>query len=275
MGCASFSSEIKDFKQETVELDLNKNIKGLSYAKSLICLITRIRNKIIYLYHKLIYDTGACVFINPTIAHCLDCILYKVSSEYNGNLRNAGIAPKEDPPYLKLPQNIKISQECFNLFEELFNFIIELISYKAIIKQIDLETPELFYLIHEQKNNLSKKNIDLINKGINLFKNMKHLKSDILNLYKNELYEFAFKKDYFYEKIDSIGKEAFKNKITNIYEIAMLKKTERKENDENTNKEKMFKTINDAKAYMENIINNEKNDDIFYSHESIFENLRN
>ena len=55
----------------------------------------------------------------------------------------------------------------------------------------------------------------------------------------------------------------------------MLKKTERKENDENTNKEKMFKTINDAKAYMENIINNEKNDDIFYSHESIFENVSN
>ena len=274
MGCTSFNSEIKDFQQETVELDLNKNIKGLSYAKSLICLITRIRNKIIYLYHKLIYDSGACVFIKPTIVHCLNCILYKVSSEHNGNLRSAEITTKEDPPYLKLPHNIKISEECFNLFEELFNFIIELISYKAIIKQIDLETPELFYLIHEQKHNLSKKNIELINKGINLFKNMKHLKSDILNSYKNELYEFAFRKDFFFEKIDSIGKEAFKNNITNIYEIAMLKKTERKQNND-TNEEKMFKTIKDAKIYMENIISNEKNDDILVSHESIFENISN
>mgnify|MGYP006873149779 FL=1 len=111
MGCTSFSSEIKDFQQETVELDLNKDIQGLSYAKSLICLITRIRNKIIYLYHKLIYDSGACVFIKPTIAHCLDCILYKISSEYKGNLRNAEITPKEDPPYLKLSTNIKISEE--------------------------------------------------------------------------------------------------------------------------------------------------------------------
>ena len=162
----------------------------------------------------------------------------------------------------------------FNLFEELFKFIIELISYKSIIKQIDAETPELLYLIHEQKHKLSNKNIELINKGINLFKNLKHLKSDILNKYKNEIYEFSYRKDKFYEKIDSIGKEAFKNTITNIYEIAMLNKSERNQNVD-TNEEKMFKTINDAKMYMENIINNEKNDEILDSNESIIEILSN
>ena len=35
----------------------------------------------------------------------------------------------------------------------------------------------------------------------------------------------------------------------------------------------MFKNVYNAKIYMENILNNEKNDDIIKSHESIIENL--
>lgn len=274
MGCTSFQSisEINDYQQESIKLDMSNNIKGLSHANSLIKLITRIRNKIIYLYHKLIYDTGACIFIKPNIAQCLKCILYKVSSEFEGKLENANIQHRDDPPYLVLSKEIPLSDKSLFLFNELFNFIIEIISYKTIIKQIDKETPELLYLIYESKNKLSNKNIELINKGMELFKNIKSIKYEILSIYKNQVYEFVYRKSKFYEEINEIGRYAYENNITDIYEIAMIQKDFIK-NDNNKNEMKMFKSVYNAKVYMENIINNEKNDDIIESHESIIENL--
>lgn len=277
MGCSSVQ-EIDDLQQETIELDMkNDNVKELDHAKSLINLITRIRNKMIHLYHKLMYDSGACVFMKPTIVHCLKSILYKISSEFEGSLQNAEIIIKEDPPYLKPAIETKLSDESANLLDELLHFIIELVSYKPIIKQIDKEIPELIYLVHEKKNKLSKKNIELINKGIDLFKKLKQLKYDTLTLYKNQIFEFANRKESFCERIDIIGKYAYENNITNIYEISMLQKNDKlKINNDKINKDeedKMFKSIYNAKIYMENIINNEKNDDIIESHESIIENL--
>ena len=276
MGCSSFNNttEINDYQQEIIELDVSNDVKELSHAKSLINLITRIRNKIIYLYHKLIYDTGACVYINPTIEYCLKCILYKVSSEFGGNLKRADITHREDPPYLQLSENIKISEFSQNLFNELFNFIIELVSYKAIIKQIDKETPELLYLIYESNKNISNKNIKSIQKGIELFKNISIMKTEILNLYKAQVSEFAFRKDKFCENIDSVGRYAFENNIYDIYEIAMIQKKFDIDINNNSKAEtKMFKSVCHAKEYMENILNNEKNEDIIESHESIIENL--
>ena len=281
MGCSSVS-EIDDLQQETIELELDMEsyIKELNHAKSLINLITRIRNKIIHLYHKLMYDSGACVFMKPTIVHCLKSILYKISSEFEGNLKNSELTFIEDPPYLKLSNEVKLSDESVYLLEKLFCFIIELISYKTIIKQIEKEIPELLYLVHEKKNKLSTKNIELINKGIDLFINLKQLKSDTLVLYRNQIFEFVNRKDSFCEKIDIIGKYAYEKNITNIYEISMLQNNEQLKGkiiDENNKDEedKMFKSIYNAKIYMENIINQEKNDDIIESHESIIENLNN
>ena len=281
MGCSSVS-EIDDLQQETIELelDMESDIKELNHAKSLINLITRIRNKIIHLYHKLMYDSGACVFMKPTIVHCLKSILYKISSEFEGNLKNSELTFIEDPPYLKLSNEVKLSDESVYLLEKLFCFIIELISYKTIIKQIEKEIPELLYLVHEKKNKLSTKNIELINKGIDLFINLKQLKSDTLVLYRNQIFEFVNRKDSFCEKIDIIGKYAYEKNITNIYEISMLQNNEQLKGkiiDENNKDEedKMFKSIYNAKIYMENIINQEKNDDIIESHESIIENLNN
>ena len=278
MGCTSFNSisEINGYQQETIKLDMTNNIKGLSHANSLINLITRIRNKIIYLYHKLLYDTGACIYIEPTIAQCLKCIFYKVSSECEGKLKNAKIQHKEDPPYLILSKEVQLSDTSLNLFNELFNFITELISYKAIIRQIEKETPELLYLIYESKYKLSNKNVQLINKGIELFKNIKSLKFDILTDYKNQIYEFVLRNDKFCEEIDEVGRYANQNNITDIYEIVMIeKKIEKKTNQKDGIKKemKMFKNVYNAKIYMENIINIEKNDDIIKSHESIIENL--
>ena len=274
MGCTSFNSisEINDYQQESIKLDMTNNIKGLSHANSLINLITRIRNKIIFLYHKLIYDTGACIYIEPTIAQCLKCIFYKVSSECEGKLINSKIEHREEPPYLILSKEVQLSDTSVNLFNELFNFITELISYKVIIKQIDKETPELLYLIYESKHKLSNKNVKLISKGIELFKNIKSLKFDILTQYKNQIYEFIFRKDKFCEEIDEVGRYAYKNNITDIYEIAMIEK-KINQKDDKKKEVKMFKNVYKAKINMENIINNEKNDDIIKSHDSIIENL--
>ena len=111
MGCTSFNSsyEINNYQQETIELDMSSNIKELFHARSLINLITRIRNKIIHSYHILIYNSGACIFIKPTIAHCLRCIFYKVSSEFEGDIKKADITHKEDPPYEKKGSGMPIT----------------------------------------------------------------------------------------------------------------------------------------------------------------------
>ena len=278
MGCTSFNSmsETNFYHQQTIELDLSNKVKGLSHAQSLINLIARIRNKIIYLYHKLIYDTGACVFVNPNISHCVDCIFYKVSSEFEGNLKDSEITHKDDPPYLKLSTKTKISEVSDILFNELCNFIMEIISYKTMLKQIDKETPELLYLVYEGKNKLTKRNKELINRGIDLFKNIREIKFEILNIYKNHIYEFAYRKDNFCKKIDEVGKIAFKRNITNIYEIPLLLNEIKRNDDKKVDKNKeikLFKNVYDAKIYMESILNNEKDEDIIESHDSIIENL--
>ncbi len=216
------------------------------------------------------YHSGACLYLKPNIVHCLKSILYKVSSEFNGKLENSGIVYKEDPPYLQTSDTVELSKESQNLLDELFNFIIELRSYKTIIKQIDKETPELLYLIFENKEKLSKENINKINKGINLFKDMIKIRYDILNLYKNQIYDFASKNYFYCQKINTIGELAAKKKINDIYEITMLKKLSIN-GDDNNDDNLMFKSISDGKKNMENIICNEKNVDIIISNDSIIE----
>jgi hypothetical protein len=175
---------------------------------------------------------------------------------------------------LQLSPVIKLSEQSQNLFNELFNFIIELVSYKAILKQIDKETPELLYLIYEKKKKISNKNAKLIQKGIELYKNILVMKSEILNLYKIQVSDFAFRKDIYCKSIDDVGRYAFENNIYDIYEIAMIQKKFEGENNNNKSDEnKMFKSVYNAKVYMENIINNEKDEDIIESHESIIENI--
>ena len=192
MGCSSVNSIEEDVKLRQKNINLNINThhhkKDLIHAQSLINLISRIRNKMIYLYHKLIYDTGACLYLNPTIAHCLKSVLYKVSCDLEGKFENAGMEYMEDPPYLKIPNKNEIKKETKDLLTELFNFIVEIKNYKTIIKQIDRETPGLLYLIFENKENVSSENIDNINKGIELFKEMTNLRTSIINKYKLHKY---------------------------------------------------------------------------------------
>ena len=270
MGCCSVNLVKEDIniRQQKINLNLNTKFhrKELIRAQSLINLISRIRNKIIFLYHKLIYDTGACLFLNPTIVHCFQTILYKISSELEGKLENFNIEYIEDPPYLKIEKE-SLTEESLNLINELFSFIIELKSYKTIIKQIDKETPSLLYLISENKENISLENINNINKGIELFQDLIKIREDILNLYKYQVRELITRKDTYCEEINKIGEEAFQKNINDIYEITLLKN-----NNLNVDKDyQMYKSIKEAKKNIKKIIEQEFNDDIINSHESIIE----
>ena len=269
MGCSSVNSVEEDIKLRQKNIFLNTNQihhkKDLIHAQSLINLISRIRNKMIYLYHKLIYDTGACLYLNPTIAHCLKSVLYKVSCDLEGKFENAGMEYMEDPPYLKIPNKNEIKKETKDLLTELFNFIVEIKNYKTIIKQIDRETPGLLYLIFENKEYVSSENIDNINKGIELFKEMTNLRTSIINKYKLQVRDFLYRKEEFIRNINLIGKKAYELGMFDIYEINLLNR------DIGQNGNSMFKSIKEAKKNMEKILKEEKNDEIINSHESIIE----
>ena len=267
MGCSSVILEDDGTKLRQKNINININTlhhkKDLIHAQSLINLISRIRNKMIYLYHKLIYDTGACLYINPTIVECLKSVLYKISYDLKGNFNNCQMEYIEDPPYLDIKNRINIKNETNELITELFNFIIEIKNYKTIIKQIDKETPGLLYLIFENKESLSNENINNINKGINLFKEMTSLRTSIINKYKLQVRNYYYKKDEFINSINSIGKLAYDLNKKDIYEINYLNSSKV---DDSKN---MNKFINEAKKNMEIILKSEKNDDIINSHESI------
>ncbi len=269
MGCSTINTVREDINLRQKMIILNLNTKyhknELEHAQSLIKLISKIRNKTIYLYHKLIYDTGACLFVNPSIVHCFKAVLIKISSEFEGKAENCEIKYIEEPPFLKVVQT-NVQKITLNLINELFNYIVELKSYKTIIKQIDKETPGLLYLTCENKENISSENINKINEGIELFKDMIKIREDILIMYTTQVREFITRQDIYLKEINLIGDKAYQEKITDIYEILFLRNKIITEDEKEYH---MYKSINEAKRNMEKILKQEKNDDII--NESIIE----
>ena len=266
MGCTSsyLVVEGKVIKQEKIYLDISQNYKTkeLLQAQTLINLITFLRNQIIYYFDKLVYVTGACLYKKPNMSHCVNCILYKISSEFGGDLEKANFSYKEDPPFLKASlENLSIySQE---IIKQLFDFILLLRSYKNIIKQIDKETPKLIYLVFENNDRLSKDNIDKIKKAIDLFKDLTKLRTDILQEYKNQVYDLVTCNLPFERRINSVGEYAAKNNINDIYEIVFLKS--KKIDGVGGDEPLMFRNIQWAKKLMENKLKQEKVEDNEFS----------
>ena len=129
MGCCSSTRGEGFFEQsKPINLSLIDNGNELKQAQILISLIIKIRNRIIYIYHKLIYLTGACLYIKPSISHCIKNIFYKISREFNGNFENCDIQYYEDPPYLKFNMSI-LSDDTKEKIKELFDFIKEIRGY--------------------------------------------------------------------------------------------------------------------------------------------------
>ena len=69
-------------------------------------------------------------------------------------------------------------------------------------------------------------------------------------------------------KIDLIGKRAFELQLNDIYEINFLNREDQK------NEKIMYKTIKEAKKNIQQILEEENNDDIISSHESIIEEYK-
>lgn len=270
MGCGSIDLRVdgKVFKQENIELDINNIYKNkeLNQAQSLIKLITILRNNIIYEFDNLIFITGACLFKNPDMSHCTKCILFKICSESEGDIRKTEFIYNEDLPFFKLDNMEKFSQETNDLISKLFAFIGKLRDYKIILRHLDKEMPKLMYIVFENNNKISKENIDKINKAILLFKNLSDFRIKIIKQYKNQISDLAMGNIDFYNQINTIGKLAYENNITDIYEIAMLCKKNIKENKNSKfhNKEEweMYNDINGAKKNMEKKLQSEKFEDV-------------
>ena len=254
MGCGSTSLVIEgNHLQQTKKVDLSfceEEEENLKKAQNIISLIIKIRNRIIFLYHKLIYSSAACLYIKPTITHCLLNIFYKISCDLNGNFKKCNLNYTEDAPYLIF--DIKeLSNDTIEKLNELLNFIIELRICKPLIAQIDKDSPQLLYLEFENHKNISNRNIQRIHNSIKLFEQLKELRNKILTDYKEQIVFYFKRNDYYCLQIDKIGYEAYEKRLNDIYEIGFLNyKDDKKMNDN----EKMYSSIDSAKSNWESIM---------------------
>ena len=152
-----------------------------------------------------------------------------------------------------------LTNESKEKINQLFNFIIELRSYKTLIKQIDKDSPQLLYLEFENKNAVSNKNIEKIHSSIELFEELKNIRFKLLYEYKEQIILFFSKNFMYSNKINEVGSEAYKKGLNDIYEIAMLNYKDDKNIKE---KEKMFSKIEDAKENWEDIMKKDFDIDI-------------
>ena len=285
MGCSSMTYSRMDgkiIKQEKIQLDINniKKNKELLQAQNLIHLITFLRNKIIFEYDNLIYNTGACIFKSPNIMHCVQCLFYKISADCGGNLNSAQFTFKEDPPFFSINEK-KISDETKNILNDLMEFITKLKDYRILIKQLDKETPKLMYIIFENSNDVSKDNLNKINKAISLFQDLTKLRNVILMEYKNEIYDLIMSNNSYCLPINKIGNLAIEKNIKDKYEIAFLfnqfKKDEKFMNHFRNEDMSIYKSINEAKEIMKKKLEQEKiqDEDILEENDIINDNKTN
>ena len=257
MGCSNATSVLENYNlQQTKKINLiiNENEKNLNDVQNLIFLIIKIRNRIIYQYHKLIYSCAACLYYKPTITRCIRNIFFKISCELKGKFEDCNIDYFENIPYIKI-QNENLSNEINEKINELINFINELNDYKILIDKIDKESPQLFYLEFENNGNISDKNIKKIHISIQLFEQLKKIRVKLLKEYKDEIY-FLFKNKiiYCHKIINTIGLDAYNKGLSDIYEIGMLNnQNEKKINDD----EQMYNKIENAKSNWEIILKND------------------
>ncbi len=254
MGCGNPSIVIEEnnnLKQtKIVDLSFCEEETNLKQAQKLISLIIKIRNRIIYLYHKLIYSSAACLYIKPTITHCLLNIFYKISCDLNGNFKKCNLRYVEDAPYLIF--DIKdLSNDTQEKLNELLNFILELRICKPLIVQIDKDSPQLLYLEFENNKKISNRNIERIHNSIKLFEQLKQLRNKIVSDYKQQIVFYFQKNDSYCRQIDKIGFEAYEKRLSDIFQIGFLNyKDDKKFNDN----EKMYSSIESAKSNWESIM---------------------
>ena len=225
MGCSSTSSVQEEtyFQQTpTINLSMDNNIDELSQAQNLIFIIIKIRNRIIYLYHKLIYSSGACLYIKPSIKFVFRNILYKISCDLKGNIHDCHIYFIDDPPFFQIGVFENLSQD------------------------------------KKKKKNETNENIKKIHFSLLLFEQLKKIRKKFLNEYKDQINLF-FRNFMYANKVNEVGREAYKKGLSDIYDIVML---EYKDDPKLKDNEKVFSNIENAKKHWEKIMKKDFDKDI-------------
>lgn len=267
MGCGGTRTLYDERLVQPLKQSLNLskiNFSTAVHTQTIISSIVKLRDRMLTIYHKIIYKTGACCFVTPSIIHCLHCAFYKVSFEFGGVLEKSGLTYIEDPPYLQMNQEL-ISKETQDILNCVFDFITEIRGYKALIKQIDKDTPELIYLISENKQSITSENEKSINIAIEMFNQIIKFRQDILKLYRNEVYKYVTKTESYCKEINVVAKEAIKRGISDIYKITMLFKEVADENLRKDPQNAMKSSDIQAKREILDII--KRNEEIYKSSE--------
>lgn len=270
MGCSSTNGVItKENKILNKPADMTNNLYALDkphlqQAKSTIENIYLLRSRFLYQYHNLIFHSGACCYKNPSIVHCLKSILYKMSAEKKGFIENYELTYIEDPPYLKMNNEDEVDENTGKIFKNLLDFIVEIRSYKSLIKQLEREIPGLLYILHENTNMVNSSEEEFIKDSVDMFEELKKFRARTLNAYKNEIYYYITQNDRYVEEVNTIGKEADKNKITDIFKIAMLAKPfiEKKDiadnQSEDSSRYDMYDDVEEGKEIISKLIKEEE-----------------
>ena len=167
------------------------------------------------------------------------------------------------------------------ILNDLMEFITKLKDYRILIKQLDKETPKLMYIVFENSNDVSKDNLNKINKAISLFQDLTKLRNVILMEYKNEIYDLIMSNNSYCLPINKIGNLAIEKNIKDKYEIAFLfnqfKKDEKFMNHFRKEDMSIYKSINEAKEIMKKKLEQEKiqDEDILKENDIINDNKTN
>lgn len=309
MGCGAYRIIFEDNTDTPLDWSLTKVPKDCQWmneseielmnsyytkAQLIIEMVEDLRETIIDSLDELIMLTGAYVFTNPNIILCIKCVLWKVSADNKGNLKQSEISFYDDEPYFQI-RGGSITPETTRIISNLVTYISNFFSIKNQIKHTDLKIPELIYIISEkfenfihdksiEKNKLEnfypKKSLSPINKNklkpkylqIIQDNNIKIKKTvdlfpDLIAIYNENLekvkYEFflILKDPRYITNIDKVGEYAISKSLYNIVEIAFnsknvefLKQETNDEEDKTGEENNYTKSISEGRARYEEIL---------------------
>jgi hypothetical protein len=178
MGCGACRIILEESYDMPLDFNLlpiqgSGGLEKLNYlytkASHVIRMIELMRENTIDKLDELILASGACVFVSPDISSCIKCILWNISSNFDGNINKAEIKFLEDEPYMVIQgdldsQNInyfsnqesrqnKIRPNLKYIISLLINYISDIFALKYQIKKIEEKIPELIYIISENNEN--------------------------------------------------------------------------------------------------------------------------
>lgn len=233
-------------------------------ASDIMKLIEKQRENVIDKFDQVILATGASVYINPNISHCLRCLLFKIAYDLNGDIQSANITHIEDTPYISIVKH-NLQPDTIEAIDLFFNYIEDVNRSKLAISQIENIISELIYFLNENEFPeipIIEDNKKKIDNAVKVFPQIKQFITNLLQKYQYELYLFLIKNKSYSERVDFIGKEARrekeKDKMKDIHQVAYIYKRVMKEYPLEYKQEEMAFSIEIGKVKFIDIINSKK-----------------